>query len=77
MEIAKMEISLKNCYISSIYKQTGCTYSHVGTLVYVLQDKKLITIKKSGRCVNICLTQKGKAVAHHLFKLKEIVDING
>ena len=58
---------------AGIQRETRLTYSHVLRVIREMEANELITIRKSGRCLNIEMTERGKKLKNHLSKVNKIL----
>lgn len=61
--------SEKPKYVSTLAKETDCTYSHIVKLLNVLKKLGIATFEKKGRVKYITLTADGKEIANILESL--------
>ena len=64
----------KRIYASVVAKEIDCTYSHVVKLLKTLKKSGIIEFEKHGRLKYLTLTETGRKIADHLFKIKELIE---
>jgi len=74
---ALMLIALKRSgrvrYGSILAKEVDCTYSHAVKILQGLEKIGLVVFEKKGRIKLIKLTKKGREIADHIEKVKELL----
>ena len=74
---AMMLVTLYNSdveiYASSLAKNIDCTYSHVVKILQQMENEGLVNFEKRGRLKVLTLTKKGKDVAEHIDKIKNLL----
>ena len=74
LEILKVIYNNPNTTMLHIFRTTGITYSHISHLTNTFDSLGLITVKKSGRSLNIEITEKGKEALYYAKELDKILN---
>lgn len=61
-------------YGSILAKKVDCTYSHAVKILKTMEKMKIIEFEKKGRTKLVKLTPKGKQIAEHIKKIKELCE---
>ena len=63
-----------NQTITQLSKKLDLTYSYASKTIQILEQRKLLTTIKKGRCKYVKITEKGIKLAKNLLKTQKIIE---